>query len=427
MIRNISKKIITVSIIILFAFSTFSVAYEISATKLSCNPCTSTYSSELEVYFIDVGQGDCILIRTPGYKHVLIDTGKRNYASNVINYLEGLSVGTISAFIATHPHSDHIGGSKEIFDAFDILSVYEPGYVYDSATYSRFINSAEDENCPIYTDNEIDPGYYIDIENSVSFQILNINKNASNPNDASIVLCVEYGSVSFLFTGDINGNIGDYVETYLVDNWNVDVDILKVAHHGSSHASTDYFLNEATPELSVISCGTGNSYGHPHQETLYRLSNHGSVIYRTDENGHVTVKTDGSSWNVFYEKPEDRPLKPIISGPETGFAGNKYYFDFCSNDPNNDQLFYYVDWCDGNNTGWLGPYKSDEKITISHIWNQNGTYIIKAKSKDIYDYESDWNTFNVAMPKNKDIINILKTLQNNYKNIFLILQCLMKL
>ena len=107
----------------------------------------------------------------------MIDTGYRDYSAELISFLHSKSVQKISAFIATHPHADHIGGAQEIFNNFEVLSVYEPGYNYDTATYRRFVDSYEDEGCPVYTDDEIDIGDYIDISNLVLFQVLSINKS----------------------------------------------------------------------------------------------------------------------------------------------------------------------------------------------------------------------------------------------------------
>ena len=371
---------------------------------------------ELTVHIIDIGQGDSILIKTPLRKYILIDVGERSYSSKLINYLQNENIYRIDAFFATHPHADHIGGAKEIFDNFEILSVYEPGYPYDSATYNRFIDAVENENCPLYTDDDIDPGDYVYVENGVDLQVLAINKAASNTNDASIVLRLDYGRTSFLFTGDINGDQGDYVESYLVDNWDVNIDILKVSHHGSSHASTDYFLSEATPETSIISCGTGNSYGHPHHETITRLSNHGSLIYRTDLNGNIVINTDGISYNVNYDKPKEKPTNPIINGPTIINSGVETFFDISSSDPNEKNLFYYIDWCDGTIAYWIGPYESGEIVSINHLWTLDGTYIIRAKAKNENGIESDWTSYSISMSKEKVIKNLFYSFLNKFFN-----------
>ena len=280
------KRRIKKPLVIVVIFSFIGLGFNSSISGLTIEKISqkkpNTLYGDLKVHFIDVGQGDSILIQTPENNFVLIDTGSRSFATTVIDYLYSQSVTTLEAFIATHPHEDYIGGCQEIFNAFDILSVYHPGYYSSSQAYQRFLNEAQNEGCPIYTDDDVDPGDYLYISNSLVCQILHINKDATNENDASIVLMLSYYEINYLFTGNIHGEIEDQVEYDLVDNWYVDVHILKVAHHGSRYSSIDYFLDEATSEVSVISVGEGNSYGHPHYEALYRLNMHKSfdIPYR---------------------------------------------------------------------------------------------------------------------------------------------------
>jgi len=333
----LKRRCLSFGITLIFIISTVSPIvfgfYMITSLTPAIN---SNISNELAVYFIDVGQGDCILIQTPENNYILIDTGYQQYAQTVIDFLSDLSVTTLLAFIGTHPHADHIGGCEEIFNEFEILSIYHPGYPYDSETYQRFLNAAQNEGCPIYTDDEVDPGDNIDINSTVTCQILHIDKSASNANDASIVLRLDYEQVSFLFTGDINGDQPDYVESYLVDNWDVDVDVLKVPHHGSKYSSTNYFLDEVTPAVSVICCGINNPYGHPHPETLLRLGEHDSLIYRTDLNSTVLVKTNGLDWSVFYTKPNHSPYPPSDPIPPDGADSVPFDINLCwvGGDPN---------------------------------------------------------------------------------------------
>jgi len=397
------RSFLIISIISLLCISSFgfcTTSFTLNK-NLDIKSISTNLYGDLYVYFIDVGQGDCILIQSPDSKFVLIDTGSQTYAPVVIDFLNEHYVYCLTAFIATHPHEDHIGGCQEIFDAFEIESVYHPGYNQDSATYQRFLTSAENEGCPVYTDDEIDPGDFISISNYLSCQVLSINKDASNANDASIILRLNYNFISFLFTGDINGDSGDFVEQKITDNYDVDIDILKVAHHGSRHATTEYFLMEATPEVSIISCGRGNSYGHPHYETLSRLKQYYSDIYRTDENGNIAVRSDGFSYYIFYDYPNESPYTPTISGMEYGSKNYEYMYEAEAIDPNNDWVYYMWDWNDGNVTDWKGPYAPGYKAYEYHSWSEDGTYIIKVKAKDINGQESSWGYLNVVMPKEK--------------------------
>lgn len=247
------------------------------------------------VYFIDVGQGDSILIQTPDSKNILIDAGDNSAGPTVTSFLSSLSITIIDVFVGTHPHADHIGGADDVLETFDVLSVYYPGYGSTSVTYADFMTAVEAEGCLVYTDEDHDPGDFMNWSSEVSFQILNINADADNANDASIVLKMVYDSVSFLFTGDI----GFDIEDEMMASFDLDVDILKVSHHGSAYATSDDFLDETTPELAIISVGEGNSYGHPAPVTLISLQEHDATVLRTDLSGTVTISTSGMTWTAF--------------------------------------------------------------------------------------------------------------------------------
>jgi hypothetical protein len=147
--------------------------------------------------------------------------------------------------------------------------------------------------------------------------------------------------------------------------------------------------------------GEGNSYGHPDQEALTRLSWYSNYIYRTDLNGDITITTDGYTWNINYEKPEDAPFPPKITGETYGTKGVEYMYRATANDPNYDDIYYKWGWGDGTETDWIGPYFSGEEDYQYHTFNENGTYIVKVKAKDSFGLESEWGTLNVVMPKNK--------------------------
>ena len=387
--HNRIKKSIIISItLIVLGFSiSLSTAGIQHNTVAEYRQISTRDSGVLTVYYIDVGQGDSILIETPENNYMLIDAGTYNTPPYVPNFLSSLGVTTLQVFVATHPHADHIGQAAAVLNMCTVLSIYHPGMTYNSATYRSFIAAAQAEGCPIYTDDNVNPGDYIPIDNTITCQILYLNKNASDANDASIVLKVIYGQVSFLFTGDASSA----TDSTLVPNWDINCDILKVSHHGSYSSSSNYFLDEATPAVSVISCGLNNSYGHPHQETLDRLRAHNSSIYRTDLNGTVTVTTDGASWNISYEKPQTPPMQPILNGPLRGIKGQEYTYTVNTRDPNGESVYYLVDWGDGNMSSWLGPYGSGQTVTASHLWSTRGTYQVKAKAKDASDAESGWS------------------------------------
>ena len=404
--KNIIKTIIASTIILLLIGINANSAIALVVNNDSNNKYISgLYYGELIVYFIDVGQGDAILIQTPENNFVLIDTGSKKYDDTLVNFIKNLGILTLEAFVATHPHEDHIGGCVKLFEEFEILSVYHPGYEQDSQTYRDFIQAAENEFCQIFTDDYLDPGDYIEISNNynVECQILNINKNADNANDASIVLKLDFNEISFLFTGDIESE----VEEYLVDYWDVDIDILKVAHHGSSSSSSDVFLYEASPDVAIISVGEDNRYGHPHQETLDRLEFHCDSIYRTDINGDITVTVDneGKDYSISCEKSKDSPYTPQISGPTFGEEDEEHEYTLYTIDPEGDQVYYWIDWGDGTEELSYLCF-SGEYCYVYHEWDE-GTYTIKVKAIDEWGHESPWARLKVEMPRVKTRFNNL--------------------
>jgi competence protein ComEC len=411
--KSIIKTLIVISLtLLILGLSTTPSLGTIVNLKSESNIYTTNYG-ELVVYFIDVGQGDAILIQTPENNFVLIDTGSKKYDDTLVDFIRNLGVTTLQAFVATHPHEDHIGGCVKLFEQFEILNVYHPGYEMSSQIYQDFIEAAENEFCQIYTDDYLDPGDYIEISNNydVECQILSINKEADNANDASIVLKLEFNDISFLFTGDIETE----VEEYLVDYWDVDIDILKVAHHGSSSSSSDLFLYEATPETAIICVGEDNRYGHPHQEALDRLEYHCQNIYRTDINGDITVTVDreGKDYSVSCEKSVDSPYTPQINGPTYGEEDVEYDYSAYSIDPEGDYIYYYWDWGDGTQE-ISDPCFSGETCYAYHEWDE-GTYIIKVQAIDDWGHASPWAKLSVQMPRTKSKTNIL--LQNILENL----------
>jgi competence protein ComEC len=273
-----------------------SVGLSAPSNTASATPTASTPpASNAVVSFIDVGQGDSILIETSDSKHILIDAGPESADATVISYLQGKSVTVLDALIATHPDADHIGGADEVLAAFQVLRVYHPGFYTDTQVYSSFIAAVNAEGCPVYTDAQLDPGDMLPLSSSVSFQVLAIDSDAPDSNSASIVLRMSYGTVDFIFEGDAPAS----VEAQVMANpaFSLDIEILKVSHHGSSSATSDAWLTATSPAIGVICVGT-NSYGHPAAETLTRLSTHNVQVYQTDLDATVVVTTNGTTWSV---------------------------------------------------------------------------------------------------------------------------------
>jgi competence protein ComEC len=243
----------------------------------------------MEVSFIDVGQGSSALI-TVGERAMLIDGGEDGDA--VCNFLDSKGIGKLDFIIATHPHSDHIGGLPDVIKTFGAKELIMPVITGDLTPTTRVYENllaAADENDVTVTAAKAGGQFQL---GEASFTILSPPKNAEfkDLNDYSAVTMLYFGSTRWLFTGDAE----KAAEEYLTDSGiNLSADVLAVGHHGSDTSSTADFLAEAAPQIAVISCGKDNEYGHPDDTVLKRLGVYTDRIYRTDTDGTVTLKTNG--------------------------------------------------------------------------------------------------------------------------------------
>ena len=247
-------------------------------------------NSEMRVHYIDVWQGDSIFIELPNRKCVLIDAGERDYAGRVISLIDGLGYTKIDYLIATHPHSDHIGGMQRVVQNFKIGKVYMPDAVTDTSTFINFLEALDDNGVSVTVAKA---GVKMNVCEGVFAEFVAPVTIVDDLNNVSAVLKLQYNQKTFLFTGD--AEILEE-ETITAD---IDCDVLKVGHHGSYTSSGNTFLKKCTPDIAIISCGKGNDYGHPHDAAINRLNKAGvDKIYRTDVSGTVTVSTDGSDISV---------------------------------------------------------------------------------------------------------------------------------
>ena len=245
-------------------------------------------NGNLNVYFIDVGQEDSILIST-GSKNMLIDAGNNEDGEKLVKYLKNLGIKKFDYVFGTHAHEDHIGGMDNIIDNFEIDNFYMPDVVTTTKTFEDVLDSLSRKNVKFKTPN-IGDTFNMDDAN---FKILHVGKDKSDLNGTSIVIKLQYGKISFMFTGDATSE----VESKITDE-NLKSTVLKVAHHGSKYSSTATFLNKVNPEYAVIMTGLGNSYGHPHSIVLQKLEKIGAKIYRTDESGTIIFKTNGENIEI---------------------------------------------------------------------------------------------------------------------------------
>lgn len=257
------------------------------------------YTDTLEVHYIDVGQGDCTLIKCGG-ETMLIDAGENGHEDDVISYLRAESIGKLDYIVCTHQHSDHMGGLPETIDEFGAKTIIMPRLTEKQTptnkTYKAFITSVKNSGASV---KAAVPGDKYTL-GGAEFEILGpVTDDAESLNNMSAVIMLKYGEKKFLFMGDAEKE----EELEILDTGrSVDCDVLKVGHHCSKTSSCEDFLAAATPEVCVIHCGADNDYGHPHKQPLERIKKYTSEIYRTDICGDILVVCDGRELSISYER-----------------------------------------------------------------------------------------------------------------------------
>ena len=286
----------------------------------------SAPQGSLEVHFIDVGQADCALLLCGG-EAMLIDGGNVDDSSLVVSYLLNQGVESLDCLVSTHAHEDHAGALAGVMAVFPVETVYATTTTYASKCYDDFMYYVNQQDL---TATRPAPGDTYTLGDAL-VTFLGPVKDYADPNDTSLVCRVDYGDTSFLFTGDMETT----AETDMLDaGANVKADVLKVGHHGSSTSTGYRFLYEVDPTWAVISCETGNSYGHPHRETLEKLADAQVTVYRTDELGTIVATSDGQTITFTTGKTV---LPEPTEGQETLYIGNVnskvFHKEDCSNLP----------------------------------------------------------------------------------------------
>lgn len=242
------------------------------------------------VHIIDVGQGDSILIQT-GEKAVLIDAGERDQGQTVCDYLKSAGVEKLDLVIATHPHSDHIGGMPDVLSRFGADEILMPQMAEDmvptTSVFNRLLDAVETQGIPVTAAQR---GLAYDLGSGAKLTVLAPLQDYDDLNNYSVVCRLDCGETSFLFTGDAEKQVE---QDLISEGTQLQADVLKAGHHGSNTSSCDVFLNAVSAKIAAVSCGQDNDYGHPHKEVLSRLSERGTAVYRTDLQGSVVFTTDG--------------------------------------------------------------------------------------------------------------------------------------
>lgn len=253
----------------------------------------------LKVHYIDVGQGDSIFIQS-GEDTMLIDCGEVGKDDEVKAYLDKLGITQIDYVIGTHPHSDHMGCMDKIVEYYDIGEIILP-HLDDSDIpttkyFERFMTAVENKGLEI---TEAEPERIIKINTAECKIIAPCSDDYSNANNYSVGIIMTNGENSFIFTGDAEKS----AEKEMIESGRLqDIDVYKVGHHGSDTSSSEEFLEVIKPDIAVISCGEGNSYGHPCDITLEKLSRYTDKVYRTDLSGSIVITSDGNELTVTEEK-----------------------------------------------------------------------------------------------------------------------------
>lgn len=332
--NRLRKTCLTALLSIILSTALFSCSEEGTVESRSSGPLHT--EGELEAHFIDVGQADCTLLVSDG-EAVLVDAGNREDDELIIEYLRTLGIEDLKYIVFTHPHEDHIGSGEAIIDEFPVekifmLDEYDDGIEGD-------LKEAIDEK-GIETEAPVP-------EDSTAFGACSVEflgpvEEYSDANDDSICLKVSHGENSILFTGDA----GRTPEKAMIENSaDLEADILKAGHHGSSTANSYYFLRESNPRFAVISCGEGNMYGHPHEETMSRLSDLGAEVFRTDLQGTVIAVSDGAeiTFNCEGKKAEQPHLEEYEDAAYIGNVNSKkYHSPDCGGLPKEENRAYFM-------------------------------------------------------------------------------------
>lgn len=312
--QKITKSLpIFITLLLLLAFHGCTSA----PVNTSNNNSSAGKASDLQVHFIDVGQGDCTLIISDG-KAMLIDAGNNDKGTLVQSYLQQQGISTLDIVICTHGDSDHSGGIDVILTKFDCKTIIMPDtkkVMSDTKTFRDVLSAMKSKG---YKNTLPVVGDTFELGNAtITIIAPNSYDYGDNPNDYSVGVLVQNGDNRFVFTGDAE----EAAEADILNNGiDISADVFKVAHHGANTANTDEFLDAINPTYAVISCGEGNSYGHPRAGVLNKLRAADVKVFRTDEQGTIVATSNGIdiTWN---SSPSDTWQAGEPTGKSSGTKG----------------------------------------------------------------------------------------------------------
>ncbi len=287
------RRIVWILLMIVFFFTLWSY---IGRTK---ETISNPDNDVLKVHIIDVGQGDSIFIQSGG-SSMLIDAGERDQGKVVTDYLNAAGVTKLDYLIGTHPHSDHIGGLADVIGSFDIEKIIMPNVTHTTKTFENVLDAIADKGLKI-TKPAVGDEYRL---GSSAFIIIAPNSpEYDNLNNYSVGIKLTNGKNTFIFTGDAE----KYSEKEMLRNGiDLNADVLKLGHHGSSTSNSKDFLDAVSPDIGIVSAGKDNQYGHPHVEILDAMKERNIKLFRTDTQGTVIIESDGRTITVNHEPYEGR-------------------------------------------------------------------------------------------------------------------------
>lgn len=256
----------------------------------------------MEVHFIDVGQGDSILIETPANKTILIDGGTPESGKKIVDFFKKEDLNKIDLLVVTHPDIDHIGGLSKVMKTVKIEKILDSGKLYTTNTYRKYISQIAKYQIPVEIAKK---DQMIKLDPALEIRVLNTYEPFRSNNASSIALKVTYNKMDFLFMGDLEKE----QEKELMKLENLQSEILKVAHHGSRTSTSLEFLEKVMPDVAILTYSKQNDYGHPVERVIQNLFKVNALIFSTAVFGNITISTNGTDYYIWTEK-----------GPTSGFS-----------------------------------------------------------------------------------------------------------
>lgn len=289
--RKVASHILIFTIFFIIIIAGILIQNNIDNEDLHTETNSSEYANlninkeKLNIFYLDVGQGDSTLITINGC-NMLIDSGNNQDGYYIVQFLKAQNIDRIDYFILTHCDEDHIGGAYKILEELEIGTLYMPNKENDTQTYKNLLESIENNGINVNTNLKASKETVYPLGNA-NWKILSVDAK-NNLNDSSIVVELDYGSTKYLFMGDATTKVEEMID------WDK-VDVLKVAHHGSDSSTSQQFLNKVKPKYAIISVGIDNAHNLPDEEVIERLKSNNIEIYRTDEKDTIWLTSDGTT------------------------------------------------------------------------------------------------------------------------------------